>query len=85
MEIQKSLEKLHQIFLDMAVIVEAQGEKVNEIEENVAHGGRFVSGGTDSLYYANQMKKKSRKWVHWVWAIGLVILLVCLVSLLASS
>lgn len=85
MEIQKSLEKLHQIFLDMAVIVESQGEKVDEVEENVVTGGWFVSGGTNSLFYANQMKKKKNtKWVHWVWAIVLIILLVCLVSLLSS-
>ncbi|KAK4762913.1 hypothetical protein SAY86_008681 [Trapa natans] len=84
LEINRSLEKLHQIFLDMAVIVDSQGSKVDAIEENVATGAAFVSGGTGSLYYANQMKKNKGRWVHWVWAILLIIFLVCLVSLFSS-
>ncbi|KAJ4714355.1 putative Syntaxin [Melia azedarach] len=84
MDIQRSLTKLHQVFLDMAVLVETQGEKMDDIEENVANAGNFINGGTNSLYYANQMKKKKRAWVCWVWAVGFIILLVCLISLLTS-
>lgn len=83
MDIQRSLTKLHQVFLDMAVLVETQGEKMDDIEENVANAGNFISGGTNSLYYANQTRKK-RSWVCSVWAVGLIILLVCLISLLTS-
>ncbi|GMY11478.1 syntaxin-112-like [Fagus crenata] len=83
MDIQKSLNKLHQIFLDMAVLVETQGEKMEDIEQNVANAGHFISGGTNSLHYANQMKK-NKKWVYWVWAIMLIILLVCVISMLVS-
>ncbi|TQD90808.1 hypothetical protein C1H46_023648 [Malus baccata] len=35
MDIQRSLTKLHQVFLDMAVLVEAQGEDIENIEDNV--------------------------------------------------
>ncbi|XP_075655216.1 syntaxin-112-like [Castanea sativa] len=83
MDIQRSLTKLHQIFLDMAVLVETQGEKMDDIEENVANAGHFISGGTNSLYYANQMKK-NKAWVYWVWAVMVIILLVCVISMLAS-
>ncbi|GAV60017.1 Syntaxin domain-containing protein/SNARE domain-containing protein [Cephalotus follicularis] len=84
MDIQRSLTKLHQVFLDMAVLVETQGEKMEDIEENVANAGNFISGGTNSLYYAKQMKKKKKTWVYWVWAVGFIILLVCVISMLAS-
>ncbi|KAJ7944263.1 putative Syntaxin [Quillaja saponaria] len=84
MDIQRSLNKLHQVFLDMAVLVDTQGEKMDDIEENVANAGNFVSGGTNSLYYANQMKKNNKKWVYWVWAVVLIILLVCFISMSAS-
>ncbi|WVZ12855.1 hypothetical protein V8G54_017385 [Vigna mungo] len=84
MDIQRSLNKLHQVFLDMAVLVETQGERVDNIEDNVANAGNFIHGGTNSLYYANQMKKKNRKWVCWVFAVGLIILLVCIVAMLSS-
>ncbi|KAB2618067.1 syntaxin-112-like [Pyrus ussuriensis x Pyrus communis] len=83
MDIQRSLTKLHQVFLDMAVLVEAQGKDIENIEENVANAGYFISGGTNSLHYASQMKK-NKKWVYWVWAVGLIILMVCIISMFAS-
>ena len=83
-EIQRSLDKLHQVFLDMAVLVETQGERMDNIEHNVAIAGDFINGGTNSLFYAKQMKKKGKKWVYWVWAVGLIILLVCFISMLTT-
>ncbi|XP_022133121.1 syntaxin-112 [Momordica charantia] len=84
MDIEKSLNKLHQVFLDMAILVESQGEKMEDIEENVARGGKLINGGTCSLYYANQMKRKNKKWVYWVWGVIFVILLVCIIAMLVS-
>ncbi|KAF7828876.1 syntaxin-112-like isoform X2 [Senna tora] len=84
MDIQRSLDRLHQVFLDMAVIVETQGEKMDNIEDNVMNARNLVHGGTNSLYYANQMKKKIQVWVWWVCAVGLIILLVCLIALFIS-
>ncbi|KAL3525370.1 hypothetical protein ACH5RR_013742 [Cinchona calisaya] len=84
MDIQRSLSKLHQVFLDMAVLVETQGEQIDDIEHNVANAGSFVCGGTNNLFYAKQMKKKSNKWIFWVLVVGLIIVLVCLISLLTS-
>lgn len=34
-EIERNLLELHQIFMDMAVLVEAQGEQLNDIESQV--------------------------------------------------
>jgi syntaxin 1B/2/3 len=84
MDIQRSLTKLHQVFLDMAVLVEAQGEEIDNIEENVAIGGNYISGGTNSLHYAKQMNKKNNRWVFWLCAVVLIIFLVCFISMLAS-
>ncbi|GMH24577.1 hypothetical protein Nepgr_026420 [Nepenthes gracilis] len=84
MDIQRSLNRLHQVFLDMAVLVDTQGVNVDDIEQNVANAGNFINGGTNNLYYAKQMKKGGKKWLYWVWAVGFIILLVCLISTLAS-
>ncbi|XP_012834079.1 PREDICTED: syntaxin-112-like [Erythranthe guttata] len=84
MDIWRSLNKLHQVFLDMAVIVEAQGEQIDDIERNVAVAGSFISGGTNSLFYAKKMKKDGNKWICWVLAVGFVVLLVCLVAMLTN-
>nr|QCQ83135.1 putative syntaxin 112 [Ambrosia artemisiifolia] len=84
-DLQRSLNKLHQVFLDMAVMVEGQGQKLDDIEDNVAKAGSFVSGGTDSLVYAKQMKDKQRKsWVCLVWAVVIIIILVCCIAMLSS-
>ncbi|CAL1360847.1 unnamed protein product [Linum trigynum] len=86
LDIQRSLTKLHQVFLDMAVLVETQGERIDDIEENVAKATEFVAGGTDNLYYAKQMKKKKRAtWIYCgIAAAIMVVLFVCLISLLTS-
>lgn len=82
-EIQRSLTELHQLFLDMAVLVEKQGDEINNIEENVACAGTYINGGTNGLYYAKQMKKNRRNWSCWI-GLLLLVLLVILVSTLAS-
>ncbi|KAF8410582.1 hypothetical protein HHK36_003114 [Tetracentron sinense] len=83
-DIQRSLTELHQVFLDMAVLVEKQGEQMDDIEQNVARAGAFISGGTNRLVSANKMKKRDRKWVYWVWAVVLLLLLICLIFTLDS-
>ncbi|XP_073128990.1 syntaxin-112-like [Henckelia pumila] len=83
MDIQKSLNKLHQVFLDMAVMVEAQGKQISDIEHNVANAGSFISGGTNSLFYAKQ-SKEGKKWICWMWAVGFIIILVCLVAMFTN-
>ncbi|WCJ26947.1 Syntaxin-124 [Euphorbia peplus] len=61
-EIEKNLLELHQVFLDMAALVEAQGHQLNDIESHVAHASSFVRRGTDQLQDAREYQKSSRKW-----------------------
>lgn len=61
-EIEKNLIELHQIFLDMAALVEAQGQQLNDIESHVAHASSFVRRGTEQLQEAREYQKGSRKW-----------------------
>ncbi|GKV42822.1 hypothetical protein SLEP1_g50187 [Rubroshorea leprosula] len=83
-EIHRSLTELHHVFLDMAVLVETQGELINDIKENVAKGGVYISGGTNALFYANQMKNRRRNCASWIGGFVLVLLLICIISILAS-
>ncbi|KAK2665338.1 hypothetical protein Ddye_003912 [Dipteronia dyeriana] len=76
-EIQRSLTELHQVFLDMAVLVEIQGgEQINDIEENVTKANVYINGGTNQLFYAKQVKKK--KW-NCVWLISVFVMLLIFV------
>lgn len=60
-EIEKSLLELHQIFLDMAVMVEAQGEQMDDIEHHVMNAAQYTYDGTKNLKIAKQHHKSSRR------------------------
>ncbi|XP_042065229.1 syntaxin-125-like [Salvia splendens] len=77
-EIEKNLIELHQIFLDMAELVEAQGQQLNDIESHVAHASSFVRRGTEQLQDAREIQKESRKWYYY--AVLLVIILIIFVT-----
>uniref|UniRef100_A0A2N9ECJ6 t-SNARE coiled-coil homology domain-containing protein n=1 Tax=Fagus sylvatica TaxID=28930 RepID=A0A2N9ECJ6_FAGSY len=61
-EIERNLIELHQVFLDMAALVESQGHQLNDIESHVAHANSFVRRGTEQLQEAREQQKSSRKW-----------------------
>ncbi|KAA8527719.1 hypothetical protein F0562_035412 [Nyssa sinensis] len=71
-EIERSLLELHQVFLDMAVMVEAQGEQMDDIEHHVMNAAQYVSDGTKNLKTAKKYQNSSRKWM----CIGIILLLV---------
>ncbi|XP_044467147.1 syntaxin-125-like [Mangifera indica] len=76
-EIEKNLIELHQVFLDMFALVEAQGHQLNDIESHVAHANSFVRKGTDQLEIARETQKSNRKWtcIAIMLAIALIIVL----------
>ncbi|XP_042486308.1 syntaxin-related protein KNOLLE [Macadamia integrifolia] len=71
-EIERSLLELHQVFLDMAVMVEAQGEQMDDIEHHVMNASHYVKDGTQNLRTAKKYQRSSRKWM----CIGLILLLI---------
>lgn len=70
-ELERSLLELHQVFLDMAVMVEAQGEQMDDIERHVASAGNYVKDGAKELGSAKAYQRSSRKWL----CIGIILLL----------
>ena len=58
---QKNLLELHQVFLDMAALVEVQGHQLNNIKGHMAHASPFVKRGTEQLQEARVYKKSLRK------------------------
>lgn len=71
-DIEKSLLELHQVFLDMAVMVEAQGEQMDDIEHHVINASHYVKDGTKHLNTAKGYQRSTRKWM----CIGLILLLI---------
>ncbi|ERN13593.1 hypothetical protein AMTRI_Chr06g177720 [Amborella trichopoda] len=77
-ELEKSLVELHQVFMDMSVLVNAQGEQLDNIESHVERANSYVRGGTQQLETARKHQKSTRKWT----CIGIVVLLVILLIIL---
>ncbi|GJW15738.1 syntaxin-124-like protein [Tanacetum coccineum] len=77
-DIEKNLIELHQIFLDMEALVEAQGQQLNDIESHVVHASSFVHRGTEQLVEAWEYKKSSRKCTCIAIALILVLIIVAL-------
>jgi syntaxin 1B/2/3 len=77
-ELERKLLELNQIFLDMSVLVEAQGEMINSIESHVAKSVVYVQQGHVELKKAREYQKSTRKWACCV----MIILLIVLISIL---
>lgn len=79
-DLENNLKELHQVFMDMAVLVEHQGEQLDDIESHVQRANSFVRGGTQQLQTARKLQKNSRKWTCIAIIILLIIILVVLLS-----
>ncbi|KAJ3215260.1 Syntaxin-1A [Dinochytrium kinnereticum] len=59
--IEKSIIELQQLFIDMSVLVSAQGEMLNQIEINVNDAVEQTDQGVEHLKGATKLQKKTRK------------------------
>ncbi|RLM85555.1 hypothetical protein C2845_PM04G27090 [Panicum miliaceum] len=80
MEIEKRLMELQQIFADMAALVDAQGEILDNIENQVQNAVNHVVTGTEALRSAKSLQKKSRKCMM----IAIILLLIIAVIIVLS-
>ncbi|KAK4755028.1 hypothetical protein SAY87_008785 [Trapa incisa] len=83
-EIEKNLIELHQVFLDMAALVESQGQQLNNIESHVAHASSFVRRGTEQLQTAREYQKDSRKWTCYAVILVIILIVVLLFPLISA-
>ncbi|XP_077247683.1 syntaxin-132-like [Tasmannia lanceolata] len=78
-EIEKKLLELQQIFLDMAVLVEAQGDMLDNIESQVSSAVDHVSSGTVALQKAKKLQRNKRKWTCFAIILLLIIVVIIVV------
>lgn len=71
--LEKSIHELHQLFMDMSVLVDSQGELINQIEYNVTASEVYIEQGNQQLEGALRRKRRHRKMM-----VALVILLLFL-------
>lgn len=74
-DIEKQLLELHQIFMDMAVLVESQGELIDNIEVQVGSALDHVASATVHLNDARTKQRNTRKWMCY----GIILLLIIVI------
>uniref|UniRef100_A0A2M4AJ22 Putative snare protein syntaxin 1 n=1 Tax=Anopheles triannulatus TaxID=58253 RepID=A0A2M4AJ22_9DIPT len=60
-KLENSIRELHDMFMDMAMLVESQGEMVDRIEYHVEKSTDYVTSGGESLVQAVKYMSKARK------------------------
>ncbi|CAG5920900.1 syntaxin-2 isoform 1-T1 [Menidia menidia] len=84
MRLESSIRELHAMFMDMAMLVETQGDMVNNIENNVSNAAEYVYRGKEETKKAVRYQKKSRR-KYIIIAFALLILLAVIALIVGLS
>lgn len=84
-DMERNLRELHQVFMDMAVLVQAQGQHLNDIESQVTRANSVIRHGTTELQKARFYQKNTRKWICIGVSVFLVILLIIIISVVVKN
>ena len=77
LKLEQSLRELHQMFVDMAFMVEQQGEMLDQIEFQVNSAVEYIGEGNQELGKAIEYRKKLRK--KWCCLAFLLLILIAIV------
>ncbi|XP_045173197.1 syntaxin-like isoform X2 [Mercenaria mercenaria] len=75
MKLEKSIQELHDMFMDMAMLVEQQGEMIDRIEYNVEQAVDYVETAKMDTKKAVKYQSKARR--------KLIFIIICVVVLIA--
>ncbi|KAL2966804.1 hypothetical protein AAZX31_16G139100 [Glycine max] len=79
-DVERKLLDLQQIFLDIAVLVDAQGDMLDNIETQVSSAVDHVQQGNNALQKAKKLQRNSRKWM----CIAIMILLIVVIIIVVA-
>ncbi|KAM7399234.1 hypothetical protein PAMP_018520 [Pampus punctatissimus] len=60
-KLENSIRELHDMFMDMAMLVESQGELVNNIERSVVQAHEYVEQAKETIPKCKKFKKTSKR------------------------
>jgi t-SNARE complex subunit (syntaxin) len=75
--IEKSIKELHQMFVDMAIIVEQQGEMIDKVEDHVSNVLEYTEHAAGEMRQAvvKQRGIQKKKWILIIICIVLLIVI----------
>jgi len=83
-KLENSIRELHDMFMDMAMLVESQGEMIDRIEFNVEKSVDYVDTAVADTKKALKYQSKARRKKLIIIAIGVAILIVIIIIIAAS-
>ncbi|KAM9118650.1 syntaxin-2 isoform 1-T2 [Pangshura tecta] len=83
MKLESSIRALYDMFMDMAMFVETQGEMINNIEKNVMNASDYIERAKEKTKEAVKYQSKARrkKWIIVIISLVLVALIALIVGL----
>ncbi|XP_010015181.1 PREDICTED: syntaxin-2 isoform X1 [Nestor notabilis] len=76
MKLESSIRELHEMFMDMAMFVETQGEMINNIEKNVMNASDYVEHAKEETKKAVKYQSKARRKMWVIVIVSLVLIAV---------
>merc|ERR1711902_379842 len=73
--LEQSVDELHRMFTDFALLTEQQGELLDQIEFNTAQATEYVKEANDETHQAIELQKNVRKKQYWIFLILAVVIL----------
>ncbi|EDR28626.1 syntaxin-1A, putative [Entamoeba dispar SAW760] len=77
-----AIAELRQMFVDLAVLVERQGEVINKIEDNCETALEYVKQGTEDLKQAHEYAKQSSKLMCIILIVVAIIMIIVVAAIL---
>merc|ERR1719433_2616399 len=78
-KLESSIKELHDMFMDMAMLVESQGEMIDRIEYHVEHAVDYVQTATQDTKKALKYQSKARRKKIMVVVCGLVVVIIVII------
>ncbi|XP_071259520.1 syntaxin-2-like isoform X3 [Salvelinus alpinus] len=78
--LESSIKELHAMFMDMAMLVENQGDMINNIENNVSNAAEYIGRAKEETKKAVRYQKKSRRKVWLAICVALALLIVIIIA-----
>ncbi|XP_049289678.1 syntaxin-1A isoform X2 [Anopheles funestus] len=80
-KLENSIRELHDMFMDMAMLVESQGEMIDRIEYHVEHAMDYVQTATQDTKKALKYQSKARRKKIWIGICVLIAIIILVVFL----
>lgn len=84
LKLEQSLRELNELFVDMQILVESQGQMLNEIENAVDKAVDYTEKGVEEMKRAIKYQKKSRKKMLIIVCCLIIVLLIIIIPILVK-